>query len=118
MAAPERQPISRSEQGGRGQVEQRPEQISLPERLEQDTGAQAVPAQPQAAQQQIQDSQQQAISDDQSAQTVVSVPYDQATLHDMAKGSPQDAKTWYGVFWDRYILGALRLGKRVVVGNN
>lgn len=47
---------------------------------------------------------------------VVTLPEDELTLEKWSKGSPDEAKTWFGRFWLRMILKAIQSGWKIISG--
>ena len=112
--SPERDIVRQSEQTPPKGVEVHPEDISIPEALEKG-GVKPIPSQPKP----VQDDSGQVLAQPQPAQSqvpTVSIPYDEETLHKWSKGSTSDARTWLAVFWERFILKAVRGGWRMVFG--
>ncbi len=49
-----------------------------------------------------------------SASVSIQIPGDEAALKGLAKGSPQNAITWFGAFWLRMIKKALYFGWKIL----
>lgn len=118
MAIPEIEP--RPQQPQPEVVQQIPEQAEIPAHVEQATGVQAVPAQPQPLQQNGQVVAQPVPppQDDNNMPTIV-VPADsEEQLEKLAQGDPEDASTWWGVAWLYIIKQKLHDGVRAVFSRN
>lgn len=93
----------------------------IPPQIEQATGVQAVPANPQ--QLQAQDGQVLAQPTAPPVQTMENLPpvnipaQSYVQLEQMSKGDPDNTSTWFGVKWIRNIKQAVISGKRVIFGN-
>ena len=116
MSAPEYQPQSPQPEQ-QADVQQVPEQVIPPE-VEQATGAQQSPPDPQqqinqALQQQPQPQQQ---AQPQATQTMSVPAASQQQLDDYAKGDAANSSTWFGVYWVRRAKQALQDGIQVVFG--
>jgi len=47
---------------------------------------------------------------------VITLPEDGSTLEKWSKGSPNEAKTWFGKYWLRMILKAIQSGWKIISG--
>jgi len=90
-----------------------PEAPQIPESLEK--GAPQAQTTPQAFPQVADDKG--LIQTPENQEVVVKIPKNQETLKDLAKGSTDDASTWWGAYFIRAILKAIHFGKRVIFGS-
>jgi len=114
MAGPEYQPTSPQPEAP---VQQVPEQAEIPREVEQATGAQVIPHQPDPLQQNGQTVAQPAVpAQDPSGPSITIPAHNEEELNKMAHGKPEDSKTWFGVYWLYRLKKALHSGAKAVFG--
>ena len=97
-------------------VQERPEQMIVPERI-QDL---AKPTQTQVTAQVTDDQGQQLIQTSQTTLPVITIASDVTDdqLEELSKGSSLDSITWLATFWIRAIKKAMHFGRKIVRGSN
>lgn len=103
---PEREPVP-------GGVEETPEEIS-PLTIERKEVVTPMPSQFTA--QVKSDSGQPLIQTPQTQPVTITLPKSQVVLAEEAKGSTDDASTWWGAFWIRMIKKAIYFGWSIITG--
>lgn len=91
-------------------VEHRPEEIGVPERI-QDV-VKKTPTQVTA--QVTDDDDQDLIHTPEKKEIAIEIPGNQASFEEQAQGSPEESTTWLAVFWVRMIKKAKHFGWRIV----
>jgi hypothetical protein len=117
MANPEIDQVSQPEQGDQQQVESRPEELSLPEHIEEGTGIQATPTQLQS----LTDDSGQVVAQSHPGEPeleVISIETDPETAHTWSGGKFEDSKTWLGVRVIRRVKQAILSGRKIIIGGN
>lgn len=100
------------------EVQHVPQTPEIPAHVEQGTGMQAVPSDPQ----QLQTLQGQVLAQptnptpqtDPNAPTVTIPAHSQEQLVQMSQGNPDDSSTWFGVEWLRRLKQAIHSGIRAI----
>lgn len=93
-------------------VKERPTDMEIPPEIEKGGMAQQTPSQFKA--QVADDSGKPLIKSPQSSSVTIQIPASQQKLDDWAKGDPDNALTWFAVFWVRLIKKAMHFGWRMV----
>jgi len=97
-----------------GEVVEHPEQVEIPRHVEQGTGAQATPHQPQ----QLQDDQGQVVATPHPAPadpSAIKLPADQNQAQAWLGVSDKKSSRWLGEFILRQIKKAIAFGRKVVI---
>lgn len=106
--SPEQEPI----QDVSDIVQERQEELP-PEVEKIETGVQRTQVQPSAAPP-TDDSGAPLVQSPATKSVTITIPADEEQLDDWAKGSPEDALTWFANFWKRIIKKALHFGWKIV----
>ena len=115
MPGPEHQPSSPDLEAPAQEV---PEQVEIPRELEEATGVQAVPHQPQPLQQKGKIVAQPMIpARDPSGSSITIPAHDEKELEQMAKGDLESSETWFGAYWLYRLHKAIRSGVKAIYGN-
>jgi hypothetical protein len=96
-----------------GKISERPEEISP---LSIEHKEVITPTQSQFKAQVVDNAGRPVIQTPPSSVVTISVPANTNQLSTWSKGSPNDALTWFSVFWQRVIKKALHFGWRIVGG--
>jgi hypothetical protein len=115
MANPEFEQAQLSEQNGDHRVESRPEDLAIPEHIEQGTGVTSVPSQATS----LTDDQGQMVAQSQPEPpniSAIQIPADPQTAQSWSQGSSDDSSTWLGVFVIRKVKQAIALGRKIIIG--
>ncbi len=100
--------------GASGQtlIKERPTDLEIPPELERGGHAQPVPSQFKA--QVSDDSGKPLIQTPQNQTITIQVPATQSQLEEWSKGNPENAITWFAVFWIRLIKKGLHFSWRMI----
>ena len=93
-------------------VKERPTDMEIPPELERGGVVRQIPSQFKA--QVSDDSGKPLIRTPQTQTVTINVPAAQSQLEDWSKGNPDNALTWFAVFWIRLIKKALHFGWKMV----
>ena len=93
-------------------VKERPTEMEIPPELERGGTVQRVPSQFHG--QVADDSGKPLIQTPQTQKITIQVPSTQKQLEDWSKGDPENAITWFAVFWIRLIKKGLHFGWRMI----
>lgn len=114
MASPEQQPTGQPEQPG--EIQERPDALSLPEQLEQDTGVRTIPHKPTGTtDDQTGQTTAQAVPPDD--QTPIVLPADPQQAQAWSQGSGDDSSTWLGFLILRKVKQAIAMGRKIIIGS-